>query len=101
MIPLGGALLGFCVYTLQRDRTFYPKAVVLGCALVLMGILGIIDPRLLNAWHPDFSQQPNIMVTKVISVIAIGLIIAASFYPLAAMEWGWWLPEEALKLING
>ena len=100
LIPLGGALLGYTLYTLRSDGSYYPKLMVLGIVLVGMGALGGVDPRLLNPWHSEFAEDPRIGAIKVVTVLLWLGLFGVAFYPMIALHQGWWLPEALVSLIR-
>lgn len=101
LFPLGAAFLGYTVYTLRDDGTYHPKLTALGIMLVLMGVIGVIEPRLLNPWHGAFAQDAQIVPLKVTSVLAYAVMFGVGLYPVIALGQGWWLPEVVLATIRG
>ena len=83
------------------EGKYSPKAWIIFPPAIMMGMLGLIDPRYINPWHSTFRRSKDLGRMKVISGIAYAMSISIALYFAIGFGAGFPMPAFIVNRVNG
>lgn len=85
--------------SLVSNGRFRSLAVMAAVLMTPMGIVGLIEPKLINPWHSQYLATPSMSVYQGITAVLLACFGALAFYLAQALQYGWWLPLFLVEAI--
>lgn len=93
LLAVGAGLGYWQYYELTVNGVYYIKVILISAISFQYGLLGLIEPKLLNPWHHNFIDMPGIGKYKFLNIFFSIIIFAIPIYFVVALEADLWLPD--------
>jgi hypothetical protein len=99
VLAIGLGLGALTAWEIRNEGKFHGKALAVLPLCLVLGVAGLVEPKLFNPWHVNYHDVPGMLKFKILSTALGGTSVAAGLYLAFALEFGWWLPDFILDLL--
>jgi hypothetical protein len=96
-----GIVLGWIMWSELSQGKYCPKCWIIFPPALLMGAMGLVDPRYINAWHSTFRRDKDLARIKLIGGIAWAISLTVALYFAIGFAAGFPMPAFITDRING